>query len=132
MTDTQDAADALDRFDTTDAVQGAEALAEAFEVAGDSIARSLERAAERGELSIYDMVEALLKDLARLAITELIEGPIQSVVDSVVRGVGGGSGASTTITMNLSGVTDAQGFRRSEGQIGASLARAVSSGATRI
>ena len=133
--DQNKAADALDAFDADPLVKGADEIASAFEAAGESIARSLEGAAKRGQLSFSDMAESVLKDLAKLAVTELVEGPLNALVGGLTKGLGdalGGGKSSTNITMNLSGVTDAQGFRRSEGQIGAHLARAVGSGAGRI
>lgn len=126
--DSNRAADALDDFANTGAEKAAEAAARAFEVAGARIERTLIKAAKTGELSFSDMAEAILKDLAKLAINEIITGPLQTIIS----GAGGQgqsrSGSPLNITMNVTGVSDASGFNKSQGQISAALARAVSDG----
>ena len=115
-------------------IQDAAAIADAFDAAGTRIAQSLERAAERGELSFNSLAESVLSDLARLAVSEIVEAPLIALVDGLGRSLSGLSGSSgpTTVNLNLSGATDADGFRRSQGQIAGSLARAVSLGQGRI
>ena len=131
MTDEMNrAADAVAALDTRAALDGADALAGAFEAAGERIARSLEGAAKRGELSFGDMAETILKDLARLAVTELLEGPLQALASGLTQSQTGGGAAN--IVMNISGASDADSFRRSEGQIAAHLARAVGAGSRRV
>jgi hypothetical protein len=126
------AADAIAALDTDGAFQSADAIAEAFEAAGARIARSFEDAAKSGELSFNALAESVLKDVAKLAIGELIEAPLTALVEGLTQGLTGGSGPGTTVNMNISGASDPGGFRRSEGQIAASLARAVSLGQRRI
>lgn len=109
--------------------QDADDLATAFEAAGERIAASLEGAARRGELSFNDMAESILRDLARLAITEAADGLFGGLLGGA--NTSGGRG-SQTINVNVSGASDASSFRKSSGQIGAFLARAVRSGAGRI
>jgi lambda family phage tail tape measure protein len=124
-------ADAITALDTQGAFESADAIANAFEAAGSRIARSLEDAAKSGELSFNSLAESVLKDLAKLAVSELIEAPLTALIDGFGKGLGGGSGAATTINMNISGASDPSGFQRSEGQIAATLARAVSLGQRR-
>lgn len=126
------AADAIAALDTDGAFQSADAIAEAFEAAGARIASSFEDTAKSGELSFNALAETVLKDFAKLAIGELIEAPLTALVDGLTRSLTGGSGAGTTVNMNISGASDPSGFRRSEGQIAATLARAVSLGQRRI
>lgn len=126
------AADAIAALDADGAFQSADAIAEAFEVAGARIAQSFEDAAKSGELSFNALAESVLKDFAKLAIGELIEAPLMALVDGLTRNLTGGSSAATTVNMNISGASDPDGFRRSEGQIAATLARAVSFGQRRI
>ena len=133
MTTTDTAAQALGRFDASSAIQDAADIADAFDAAGTRIAQSLERAAERGELSFNALAESVLNDLARLAVSEIVETPLNALVDGLGRSLAGLSGSGpTTVNLNLSGTTDADGFRRSQGQIAGSLARAVSLGQGRI
>lgn len=136
MNDPNPAADAIAALDSAPAVQQAEAMASAFEQAGERIANSLETAAQRGELSFSGMAGSVLNDLARLAVSELIEAPLNSLVDGLTNGlsqaIGGGGGKGLTVNMTVNGATDAQSFARSEGQVAAGLARAVSVGQGRI
>ena len=128
MTDTESVAKALDAFDASPVIQDASAIADAFDAAGARIAQSLEQAAQRGELSFNSLAESVLNDLARLAINELVEAPLNALVDSIGNSLTGLGGVSTTVNLNLSGASDADSFRRSQGQIAGSLARAVSQG----
>lgn len=132
MDELDTAADAVAALDAALAVQGAADIADAFEVAGARIAQSLEQAARSGELSFEAMAESVLKDLARLAVGELIEAPLSALINGLTDRLGGASAkGATTINLNLNGGTDAAGFQRSEGQIVATLARAVSLGQQR-
>ena len=127
--DNNRAANALDDFTNTGAQKAADAAARAFEIAGERIERSLIKAARTGELSFSDMAESILKDLAKLAVTELITNPLQTVIGGAIGAqTSGRAGAPTNITLNISGVSDAAGFSKSQGQISAALARAVSDG----
>ena len=130
MNDTEDAARAVEAMDVQTSIDGAQALGDAFEAAGERIAASLESAARRGKLSFSDMAETVLKDLARLAVGELVEGPLQALASGITGALG--SAKATNVTMNINGATDPAGFSKSQGQIGASLARAARSGARRI
>jgi len=128
MNDTQKAAKALTDFADGPARAAADEAAKAFEQAGERIAQALERAALSGEFSFRDMAASITRDLARLAIENLVLSPLEAAL-------GGASGtapqaASTpvNVVMNISGVSDASGFQKSQGQISASLARAVTHG----
>lgn len=129
--DAGQAANAIAALDTDGAFRSAEDIAEAFEAAGERIAQSLENAAKSGELSFNALAESVLTDLAKLAVSELIEGPLMALIDGLGKTLGSGAGASATVNMNISGASDLDGFRRSEGQIAATLARAVSLGQRR-
>lgn len=131
MTDQDHAAEAIAALDAAPAVQSASEIADAFEAAGARISRSLESAAKSGELSFNAMAETVLTDLARLAVGELIEAPLNALVEGLTNGLGKASG-NTTVNLNVSAPSDPSGFRRSEGQIAATLARAVSLGQQRI
>ena len=133
MKNIESAAKALDSFDASPVIQDAAAIADAFDAAGIRIAQSLEKAAERGELSFNGLAESVLNDLAKLAVSEIVEAPLNALIDGLGRSLGGlGGGSSTTVNLNLSGASDPDAFRRSEGQIAGSLARAVSLGQGRI
>ncbi len=123
---------AFDSFSDTGAQKAADAAARAFEIAGARIERTLIKAAKTGELSFNDMAESILKDLAKLAVKGLITDPLQSVISNAAVQSGfqnsGQSGGPMNITLNVSGVSDASGFNKSQGQISAALARAVSDG----
>jgi len=106
MNTAEDAANALDNFAEGPALDAAEDIAKAFEMAGDRISLALERAARSGEFSFNSLAESVTRDLARLAITELL----------------------VNVNMSVSGVSDAQSFTKSQGQISSALARAVSEG----
>ncbi len=126
MIETEKAAKALNDFADGPAKDAAELAAQAFEQAGARIAQALETAALSGELSFRDMAAAITRDLASIAIQELILGPLQAALG------GGQSGQSpinpVSVVMNISGVSDAGSFQKSQGQISASLARAVAQG----
>lgn len=128
----EDAARAVADFASGPASEAADATAKAFELAGERIAQSLSKAARTGELSFNSLAESITQDLARLAINELIVGPLNSAIGGIGGGLGGagtgGTARGTTINMNIAGVSDAGSFQRSKGQISATLARAVLDG----
>lgn len=135
MNETEEAAqragDALTDFAQGPASQAAENAAQAFELAGNRIANALERAALSGEFSFNRLAASITSDLASLAIQELLLDPLQAAL-----GGSGGLGSSSagqslnpvSVVMNISGVNDASSFQKSQGQISASLARAVAQG----
>ncbi len=128
MSDTERAGKALTDFAQGPAKDAADLAAQSFEQAGERIAKALERAARSGEFSFRDMVAAITRDLASLAIQELVIDPLSAALS------GGKSGAVSpapnplNIVMNITGVSDASSFQKSQGQISASLARAVAQG----
>ena len=129
MIDTNGAEKALTDFAEGPAKDAAELAAQSFEQAGERIAQALERAARTGEFSFRDMAAAISRDLAALAIQELILEPLQAALSGGAKS--GGSAQSqnpVNIVMNITGVSDANGFQKSQGQISASLARAVAQG----
>lgn len=132
MNDTDDAARALQDFAQGPAMDAANTTAQMFEVAGDRIATALERAARSGELSFNALAESVARDLARMAISEIITTPLSNAVGAIgqtSRPVTAQASASpVTVNMTVSGVSDAASFARSQGQISATLARAVASG----
>ena len=132
MIDTQKAEQALSDFAEGPAKNAADLAAQSFEQASERIAQALERAARSGELSFRDMAAAISRDLAALAIQELILDPLQKALAGAGNGGGAGAGSASlspaTIVMNITGVSDAASFQKSQGQISASLARAVAQG----
>ncbi len=126
-THTDKAAQALDAFANGPAKHAADVSAAAFEQAAERIAKALEGAAVSGELSFKDLAAAMSRDLAGLAINEFLLNPLQGLLG----GLGGGAAASpnpVSVVMNIAGVSDAKSFQKSQGQIAASLSRAVSQG----
>lgn len=63
-------------------------LQDAFEEAGAAIADALEDAARSGEFSFNAMAEAVLQDLAALAIDRLFEGPVENWAAQLGQGLG--------------------------------------------
>ena len=133
-----DAAQAVADFANGPALAAADQTAKLFEAAGERIASALDGAARSGELSFNALAESVARDLARLAISELITSPLQGVLGAAGNSLGGqiaaswGGGGQTkppvTVNMTVSGVTDASSFSRSQNQISSTLARAVSAG----
>ena len=123
------AANALEDFADGPAIDLADNMAKAFELAGTRISKALTNAAQSGELSFSSLAESVTRDLAGLAISELITSPLQQAIGGLGDAIlGGGQKSSVNVNMNLSGVTSADSFARSQNQISASLARAVSDG----
>ena len=69
-------------------------IEEAFATAANSIQSNLARAAERGELSMKKLTQALLKDLRRFAIDSLVRQPIQNLLTNALTGAFGGGRAN--------------------------------------
>jgi len=132
MTDEDRAAKAVSKFDITGATDAANDMAQAFEQAGDRISNALERAARKGEFSFSNMAESITRDLARLAVQELISEPLQSVFSSAIQSVAGQGNSSKSspvnVTMNVSGVSSPTEFKKSETQLAAGLSRAINQG----
>ena len=129
MNELDNAAEALENFATGAALDAADGLARAFEVAGDRIASSLEGAARRGEFSFNNLASTIAQDLTRLAVDQLISGPITNLLGGALGGAGGGNSTrNTTVNLNLSGANNSQGLQQSQGQISGAVARAVASG----
>ena len=129
MIDTDKAGKALNDFADGPAKNAADLAAQSFEQAGERIAQALERAARSGEFSFRDMAASISRDLAALAIQELIVEPLQDLLSGGAKtGSSSQSANPLNIVMNITGVSDAGAFQKSQGQISASLARAVAQG----
>jgi lambda family phage tail tape measure protein len=133
MTDTKKAEQALSDFAQGPAQDAAELAAQSFEQAGERIAQALERAARSGEFSFRNMASSISRDLAALAIQDLIIDPLQGALSGGSKSGGAAQSPNPlNIVMNITGVSDAGGFQKSlqksQGQISASLARAVAQG----
>ncbi|MDB2438390.1 hypothetical protein N9W89_06710 [Hellea sp.] len=129
MNSSDDAAQALQDFANGPAIVAADDVAKAFEFAGERISLALERAAKSGELSFSSLAESVARDLARLAITELFTGPLQQAIGGLGKVItGANSKPAVTVNMSVSGLTDAQSFTKSQGQISSAVARAVADG----
>ena len=119
-------------IDLEDAEQSAEGLSVAFEVAGDRIAAALDRAARTGEISFLQMAESVARDLARLAVQELITEPLEGVFSQLTASIVGQATSTKSspvnVTMNVSGVSSVGDFKKSETQLAAGLIRAMSQG----
>ena len=129
MNSPDEAANVLEDFANGPAIGAADDVAEAFEFAGERISLALERAARSGEFSFNALAESVTRDLARLAINELFTGPLQQAIGGLGNAISGTSvKPSVNVNMSVSGVTDAQSFSKSQGQISSALARAVADG----
>ncbi len=67
---------------------------DAFSTAARSIQSNLARAAERGEISLKKLVNALGRDLRRFAIDSLVRKPIQNLITNALTGSFGGGRAN--------------------------------------
>ncbi len=77
------AGEALTRLANGPAQQAADAMSQAFDRAGQSIETALTRAARSGEFSFASMVDAILRDLSRLATERFVTQPIEGLVDQL-------------------------------------------------
>lgn len=126
----------LENVDVTALNQAAEETARAFELASERIANALQRAALEGEFSFSEMAESISRDLARIAVRDLISDPLEGALNQLTSSlvsstIGQGSGAKTTpinVTLKVSGVSSVSDFKKSETQLAAGLARALSQG----
>ncbi len=129
MNSPNEAAKALDDFANGPALEAADDVAKAFEFAGERISLALDRAAKSGELSFSAMAETVTRDLARLAITELFASPLQNAIGGLGKAITSRAAKpSVNVNMRVSGVSDAQSFTKSQGQISGAIARAVADG----
>ena len=119
-------------FDIIGAADAANDMAQAFELASERISNALERAARTVEFSFSQMAQSIARDLARIAVQDLITAPLQSVFNSAISSASGqGGNAKSTpvnVTMNVSGVSSPSAFQKSETQLAAGLARAINQG----
>ena len=130
---TDDAAQALQNFADGDAIESAENIARAFELAGERISSSLERAAKSGEFSFNTLAESITRDLAKFAVTELFTNPLEQAIGGLGKSLGaslsgGFQKPAVNVNMTVSGVSNPDSFKKSQGQISAQLARAVADG----
>lgn len=77
------AGDALMALANGPARQAAGAMSQAFDRAGQSIETALMRAARSGELSFSAMVDAILRDLSRIATERFVTAPLEGLVDQL-------------------------------------------------
>jgi hypothetical protein len=134
--DVDNAANALDAFAKGPATEAANEIANVFDLAGDRIATSLERAAQIGALSFNDLAESILNDFARLAISDLVTAPLEGLVSNLTQSIGAGGGRSKTapVTVNLnlgSAVEKQTGPQPSSAQIASQVTRALHRAQTR-
>ena len=132
MNTNEEAVRALSEFDLDAAKESADEMAKAFEAAGDRISTALERAARTGEFSFSQMAESVARDLARLAVEELITAPLEGLINSVSSSLmgqaTGSQKSSVNVTMNVEGVSNPTDFKKSNTQLAAGLTRAISQG----
>ncbi len=69
-------------------------IEDAFAVAAHSIQSNLARAAERGELSLKKLANALARDLRRFALDSLVRRPVFNLVSNALSGAFGGGRAN--------------------------------------
>ena len=105
--------------------RAADAMASAFEAAGDRIEKALSGAARSGKLDFETLVGGILSDLARLA----SQGLLDQVSGGRASGSGGSSqGQAVSVSLNLAAGQDARSITAAQGQIASAIARAVQSG----
>ena len=73
---------------------------EAVQETGKTLSRELSKAAKTGELSFRNMANAILKDLADLAINQFVRGPVEGAVSSIFKALpfGGARAAGGGVT----------------------------------
>ncbi len=82
-----EAADQLAAFADGPARDAADAISEAFNSTGRTIASALGRAARSGELSIKGLAASILKDLSGLAINQFVTAPLRDLFTGLSKGV---------------------------------------------
>ncbi len=75
------------------AADAAATMERAFSRSFDALERTLTRAARTGELSFKAMVDAIVADLARLAIQTFVTKPIEGILSNVAGSLFGGARA---------------------------------------
>jgi len=130
-----DAARAVLDFASGPAIDAADDISQAFELAGERIAIALTRAAQSGEFSFNSLAETVAQDLARIAITDILISPLQNAIGSLGQSRANqsnravaSSGNPVIVNMTVNGASDSQSFKRSQGQISSAITRAVISG----
>lgn len=150
-----EASAALRAFAQGPARQAADEVGQAFDAAGERIARALGRAAASGEASFKRMAKVILEELAKLALDRIFSesaskhpffgaraagGPVAAGGAYLVgergpelfvpreSGAIGAMGGAVNVHFHLSGGADANAIARHQGQIAAAVARAVAYG----
>ena len=127
--DLSGALDDLFEFETTlkavsdvEVPHAADAMALAFEDAGDRIEQALTRAARTGEVNFENLVSSILADLARLA--------ANAVLDQVFLQARGGVAQAAPVAINVTMPegSDAASLISAQGQIASALGQAIASG----
>jgi len=144
---------ALQEFAQGPARRAADEVASSFERAGQRIARALGRAAMDGEGSFKRMAKVILEEIARVALDRVLGGKApffgaRAGGGAVNRGgaylvgergpewfvpkqagsIAPQGGAGVSVHFHLGAGADANGIARHQGQIAASIARAVAYG----
>jgi ribose 5-phosphate isomerase RpiB len=114
MTDLSEAARALEALANGPASAAADALATAFDAAGERISASLGEAARSGELDFKRMADAVLREIARVA--------AEAVVSR------GQTGSGLSAHFNFTPGTDERAALAQGGALAALLARLVQGG----
>src|SRR4051794_4859818 len=77
----------VNAFATGTVGDATKSMSSAFTGASRSLTGTISKAAETGKLSIRDMVDSIVRDLARVAIRNSIVAPLENAAKSVVDGV---------------------------------------------
>lgn len=122
------ASTALNAFAQGPARRAADEIGASFDRAGERIARAMARAALSGEISFKRLAQVVLEELARIALAQVFgkSGDL-SLPGGDKSGVSGISSA-VNVHFHLSGGADANAIARHQGQIAATVARAVGYG----
>lgn len=103
--------------------RAADAMAVAFEDAGERIEQALSRAARTGELNFENLVSSILADLARLAANAVLDQVFSHAMNGVVQA------APLAINVTMPEGSDPSGIASAQGQIASALGQAIASGA---
>lgn len=89
----EEAAAEIEKIAQTRIAPAAALIDEAFATAANSIQSNLARAAERGEISMKKLTQALLRDLRRFAVDGLVRQPVQNLFTNLFASAFGGARA---------------------------------------
>jgi Lambda phage tail tape-measure protein (Tape_meas_lam_C) len=130
QTDLNAASAALTEFARGPARRAADEVGASFERAGERIARALGSAAMGGEASFKRMAKVILEEMAKIALDRIFGQQASMRGDS--KFASGASAAPVIVNFHMGGSGDPNAIARNQGQIAASIARAVAYGSRNL